>query len=89
VDIWQADGDIYAAVVDGTVAVKLGPGSWSPTAASVPVAQGRNGWALVTSGNDFAVRVRVQSVDKQQVQWQWVSRWCSRAADQQRVESCT
>ena len=63
-DIWQANGDMYAAVVDGKVAVKLGPGSWSPTAAGVPVAQGRSGWALVTSGNDFAVRVRLGSQDK-------------------------
>ena len=52
---------MYAAVVDGRVAVKLGPGSWSPTAAGVPIAQGRSEWALTTSGNDFAVRRRCQT----------------------------
>ena len=51
---------MYAAVVDGKVAVKLGPGSWSPTDAKVPVANGRTDWALVTSGNDFAVRSTAQ-----------------------------
>ena len=55
-EILQADGALYAAVVDGKVAVKLGPGSWSPAAAGVPLADGCADWALVTCGNEFAVR---------------------------------
>ena len=52
----HADGALYAALVDGKVAVKLGPGSWSPSDAGVPPADGCVDWALVTCGNEFAVR---------------------------------
>lgn len=57
VEIIQADDALYAAVVDARVAVKLGPGSWSPSAGNVPLADGRTDWALVTCGNEFAVRI--------------------------------
>ena len=36
----------YAAYIDGKVAVKIGPGTWSPTG---------SGWILNTSGTDYAV----------------------------------
>jgi alpha-amylase len=48
VEIVAARPDLYAAVVDGLVAVKLGPASWSPGAE----------WSLATSGNDYAVWTR-------------------------------
>ncbi|HSP80311.1 MAG TPA: alpha-amylase C-terminal beta-sheet domain-containing protein, partial [Myxococcaceae bacterium] len=45
VSIQVADSSKYAAIIDGKVAVKLGPGSWSPG----------SGWTLATSGNGYAV----------------------------------
>ena len=48
VDIREADGGRYAAVIDGRVAVKIGPGPWDPGA----------GWTAATSGNDYAVWIR-------------------------------
>ena len=56
-EILHADAALYAALVDGKVAVKLGPGSWSPSDAGLPLADGCADWALVTCGNEFAVRV--------------------------------
>ncbi len=45
VDIVAADDAKYAAIVDGKVAVKIGPGPWDPGP----------GWKVVTDGNDYAV----------------------------------
>lgn len=45
VDIVAADDAKYAAIVDGKVAVKIGPGSWDPGP----------GWHVATDGNDYAV----------------------------------
>lgn len=45
VDIREARGNLYAAIVDNKVAMKIGPGNWSPGA----------GWTLAASGNDYAV----------------------------------
>jgi alpha-amylase len=39
------DQQMYAAIIDGKVALKLGPAPWDPGA----------GWSVATSGNDFAV----------------------------------
>jgi alpha-amylase len=39
------DQQQYAAIIDGKVALKLGPAPWDPGA----------GWSVVASGNDFAV----------------------------------
>jgi alpha-amylase len=50
VDIKAADGMKYAAQIDGKVAVKIGPGPWSPG----------DGWHVVVDGNDFAVWERRQ-----------------------------
>ncbi|MDP5172433.1 MAG: starch-binding protein, partial [Bacteroidia bacterium] len=45
-DIKVAQGNLYAAEIDGKVAMKIGPGSWSPSG---------TGWTLAASGNDYAV----------------------------------
>lgn len=48
-NIEEARPDLYAAYIDGrngTIAMKLGPGSWSPNG---------TGWVLRTSGIDYAV----------------------------------
>ncbi|KAA1248032.1 starch-binding protein [Aquimarina sp. RZ0] len=49
INIAEARGDLYAAYIDGksgTLAMKIGNGSWSPNG---------NGWTLRTSGNGYAV----------------------------------
>ncbi len=48
VDIWEARSGLYAACVDGRVAVKLGSTSWSPG----------GGWRLAVDGERFAVWAR-------------------------------
>src|SRR5262249_27782359 len=45
VNIVVADDGRYAAIIDGKVAVKLGPAPWDPGA----------GWSVVVDGNDFSV----------------------------------
>ncbi|MEO0898683.1 MAG: starch-binding protein [Bacteroidota bacterium] len=45
-DIKVAQGNLYAAEIDGKVAMKIGPGSWSPAG---------SGWTLAAFGNDYAV----------------------------------
>lgn len=44
------DGDQgkYAAIIDGRVAMKIGPGDWSPG----------DGWQVAASGDRYAVWVR-------------------------------
>jgi alpha-amylase len=51
VDIKEAKPGIYAALVDGKVAVKLGSADWSPP--------GR-GWQLAVDGDRFAVWIRAR-----------------------------
>ena len=49
INISEARNDLYAAYIDGrngTIAMKLGRGNWSPNG---------NNWVLRTSGNDYAV----------------------------------
>ena len=48
ISVQMADATRYAAIVNGNLAMKIGPGSWSPGA----------GWALAASGNDWAVWTR-------------------------------
>jgi len=50
VDIRAAQYDLYAAVIDGKVAVKLGGGNWNPSDAGLS-----GNWNLTTYGNDYAV----------------------------------
>ena len=45
VSIQQATTGLYAAIVNGNLAMKIGPNSWSPGA----------GWTLRTSGTNYAV----------------------------------
>ncbi|MEL6843495.1 MAG: glucan 1,4-alpha-maltotetraohydrolase domain-containing protein, partial [Bacteroidota bacterium] len=45
-DIKTAQWNVYAAEIDGKVAMKIGSGSWSPSG---------SGWTLAASGNDYAV----------------------------------
>jgi alpha-amylase len=45
VNIREADGSRYAAIIDDRVAMKIGPGSWSPG----------SGWRLALDGESFAV----------------------------------
>ncbi len=74
-EILHADSALYAALVDGKVAVKLGPGSWSPADAGLPLADGCADWALVTCGNEFAVRalhVSPLQFCRRQL-WRWAS----------------
>jgi alpha-amylase len=42
----QKSDDAYAAIIDGKVAMKIGPGNWSPSG---------SGWILKTYGNNYAV----------------------------------
>ncbi len=46
VNIIQATNNVYAAILDDKVAMKIGPGSWSPPG---------NGWNLKASGSNYAV----------------------------------
>ena len=48
VSIVRAEQGLYAAIINGTTAMKIGWGSWSPGA----------GWTLRTSGNNYAVWTR-------------------------------
>lgn len=45
-DIKAAQWDLYAAEIDGKVAMKIGPGNWAPSG---------SGWTLAASGSDYAV----------------------------------
>lgn len=46
VNIIAAQKDLYAAIIDEKVAIKIGPGPWNPD---------KKGWSLNLEGNDFAV----------------------------------
>lgn len=46
VSIQVADSTRYAAIIGGNVAMKIGPGAWSPSG---------TGWSLATSGSSYAV----------------------------------
>lgn len=51
--IQKASADVYAATIDAKIAMKVGPGDWSPTMANLQV--GQREWKLVVSGHQFAV----------------------------------
>ncbi|MBN2486022.1 MAG: hypothetical protein JXB34_08605 [Bacteroidales bacterium] len=46
VSVQTATSSVYAAIIDGKVAMKIGPGSWSPPSGT---------WTLATSGTNYAV----------------------------------
>lgn len=50
----KAAADVYAATVDGSVAVKIGRGDWSPEKGKVEAPDGRR-WRLSLSGSGWAV----------------------------------
>jgi alpha-amylase len=56
VSIKKAYNDLYAAVVDKKLAVKIGSGSWSPS--QEPGEVGSRNWELLHSGPNFAVWAR-------------------------------
>ena len=51
--IQKATTDAYAATVDAKIAMKVGPGDWSPQMANLQM--GQRDWALACSGHNFAV----------------------------------
>lgn len=53
VSVKKAAGDVYAATIDDKIAVKIGPGDWSPNSSGVKI----NGKDMksVSSGNGYAV----------------------------------
>ena len=53
VSIRKAYRDSYAAIIDKKIAMKIGPGDWSPTLDKVDV--GQKEWELLHSGLNFAV----------------------------------
>lgn len=53
VTVRKAYADVYAATVDDRVAVKIGPGDWSPNTGDTAV--GGKRWKLTASGFQFAV----------------------------------
>ncbi|CAL8471337.1 g10879 [Coccomyxa elongata] len=53
VDICEANNEVYAALIDRKVTVKIGPGSWEPAKAGVDV--GQKAWLLAVGGPGFSV----------------------------------
>ncbi len=51
--ILEASEKLYAATVDGKVAMKIGPAAWDPTRARVDV--GQKAWLLAVAGYGFSV----------------------------------
>ncbi|KAL3150549.1 Alpha-amylase [Trebouxia sp. C0010 RCD-2024] len=51
--VHKATNDVYAASIDKKIAVKVGPGNWSPQDGGVQI--GQKDWTLATSGPNFAV----------------------------------
>ena len=51
--IQKATSDVYAASIDNRVAMKVGPGDWSPAMVNLQV--GQKEWVLQCSGPQFAV----------------------------------
>lgn len=50
-DIQVAQGDLYAAIIDGKVAMKIGSGNWSPSGSD---------WSIAATGNNYAVWTKSQ-----------------------------
>ncbi len=49
----EASEKLYAATIDGKVAMKIGPAAWDPTRARVDV--GQKAWLLAVAGYGFSV----------------------------------
>lgn len=52
-DICEANNEVYAALVDRKIVVKIGRGSWDPAKAGVNVDQ--KAWLLAVEGPGFCV----------------------------------
>lgn len=48
VEITKAERDVYAAVIDDKLAVKIGPGHYEPPS-------GHQRWKMAAEGNDYKV----------------------------------
>lgn len=53
VTVHKATADVYAASVDKKLAMKVGPGNWSPHDDGLQI--GQKDFKLITSGPNFAV----------------------------------
>ncbi|GAB4823092.1 hypothetical protein N2152v2_010138 [Parachlorella kessleri] len=53
VNIRKAYNELYSAVIDKKIAMKIGPANWSPNGDGVDV--GQKEWKLITSGHNYAV----------------------------------
>lgn len=49
----EASEKLYAATIDGKVAMKIGPDAWDPTHARIDV--GQKAWLLAVGGLGFSV----------------------------------
>lgn len=65
-DIKAAQWDLYAAEIDGVVAMKIGPGSWSPSG---------TGWTLRASGTNYAVWEKAASSESLTIHLKKPSNW--------------
>lgn len=56
IKIMKASDKVYGAVIDGKVAMKIGPDDWSPNNDDNLAHQiGKKNWKISTSGKDYAV----------------------------------
>ncbi|CAD7698103.1 unnamed protein product [Ostreobium quekettii] len=56
IKIFQASSDVYSAVIDARIAMKMGPGNWSPNNDNaVANSSGQKEWKMAASGRNFAV----------------------------------
>ncbi len=51
--VLKAASDVYAATIDSKIAMKVGPGDWSPDIANLQL--GQKEWKLAMSGPNTAV----------------------------------
>ncbi len=65
-DIKAAQGNLYAAEIDGVVAMKIGSGNWSPAG---------SGWTLKASGNNYAVWEKAPSNESLTIHFKKPANW--------------
>lgn len=53
VTVRKAAGDVYAATINDSIAIKIGRGDWSPNMAKIE-AKGGQGWAKACNGHNWA-----------------------------------
>lgn len=72
VDIKKSEYNLYAAVIDGKVAMKMGGGNWSPSSAGLT-----GTWNLKTSGNNYAIWVKAAVISNLTIHFNNGSNWSS------------